>query len=121
MTTFIDGPFHGESIELKRSPMALRVVRDPDHKWDALDLPKDEVYPNESIWLYLLQGNARTQNVTYLDSTGKKRSKVVATAVYRYVEVQPADGQMRTNRAWMRWMVENRLELAAAWERTVAR
>jgi hypothetical protein len=38
MIRFLDGPAMGQSLELKRTPRYLRVVRSAAGTWDALDL-----------------------------------------------------------------------------------
>lgn len=61
MTRFIDGPAEGVTLMLKRTPVYLRVVRNRQGKWDALDQLDDSPASDEEIFVYRLKehlGNA---------------------------------------------------------------
>ena len=98
MTTFEDGPAKGQHLMLQRAPRFLRVV-EAHGKWDALDLPTDTPNPEEKLYAY--------QVGSYLGmchlNRGRGRGGFYPIASYRYVNAQPADGEMRTSEAWARW------------------
>jgi hypothetical protein len=52
IVTFVDGPAEGESLDLRRAPYFLRVVRGIDGKWDALDQLDDDPAMGETIFIY---------------------------------------------------------------------
>lgn len=50
MSNFIDGPAKGVHLSLRRSPMFLRAVCEPNGKWDALDQLTDTPARDQAKW-----------------------------------------------------------------------
>lgn len=95
MTRFEDGPAKGQVLMLKRAPYFLRVT-EADGKWDALDQLDDEPSLSERLFAYELMGKP---GVVFMRPGG-----TYPAALYRFVERQPTDLQMRDGRAWALWV-----------------
>ncbi len=103
MIEFIDGPAKGLKLEIRRTPILLRLVHSKDG-WDALDQLDDKPEHDETIYVYEVIGNVGAAFVDYTDKTGKRRGKQIRCGNYRlYPDEQPPDAMMRTKEAWDRW------------------
>jgi hypothetical protein len=102
MTRFLDGPARGVALMLRRAPLFLRVTRDADGNWDALDQLRDMPDAGESIVVYRRRGKAGALHIDYT----RKASAWFAVAEYELAAVQPADEAMRSTRSWRAWCVE---------------
>ena len=107
MISFIDGPAEGVRLSLQRMVFFLRVVRDANGKWDALDQPDDTPAAGETIYVYR---HDKTTGSAFVDGrdpkTGKRWGRVENVATYRLHTVQPDDAAMRDNAAWSKWCWE---------------
>lgn len=111
MIIFKGGPANGVVLPLQRVPILLRVVRanGSSDKWDALDQLNDEPGSDESIYLYLVDGQPQWIHVDGRDAkTGRRWGRTCYYGSYQYVTDQPADAEMRTNEAWRRWCEANK-------------
>lgn len=107
MISFLDGPAHGESLNLRRAPVMLRVVH--GHGWDALDMPDDEPRSNESVWVYVQVG---TPMVGHIRASRKELRGAFASATYRLLPVQPSPFYL-SNEQWGLWCEVNESNLLA--------
>ncbi len=98
MTTFFGGPANGRTLELRRSPVFLRVVEN-DGVFDALDQLHDEPKRTEIISVYKLDGEVGRVHV--YRSGGKGGWFTVAE--YKFLPDQPADAEIRETEAWREW------------------
>jgi hypothetical protein len=103
MTTFLDGPARGKTLDLQCSPAFLRVVL-KGRTVDALDLYDDEPEPSEAIYVY----RRSSEPVHYIACTrGKNGGCHPGTIVeYRLHGLQPDDNQARDRAAWEEWCVK---------------
>jgi len=104
MVTFLDGPAKGSVLHLRRAPLLLRVVIDPEGKVDALDQLDDTPTANEAIRVCRRVGEA---GMAIICSRGKGCQKA-AIAEYRLYKEQPSDDVMRDTKAWRKWCEERR-------------
>lgn len=103
MITFLDGPAKGQSLQLKRAPLFLRVVHGPDG-WDALDLLSDSPRPMESILVYQLQGQPGTMHI----HASKGQGGWFVWGQYRLLtQPQPEDKDTRETARWRAWCLAN--------------
>jgi hypothetical protein len=102
MTRFTDGPAKGQALMLRRAARFIRVTEE-NGKWDALDQLEDKPRPAEKLYAY--EAIQETVGYAFIDFRGKQkgRSGRYAIAVYRIVNPQPTDEQMRSNDAWTAW------------------
>lgn len=99
---FKDGPAAGVALNLQRSPVFLRVVKDHcTAAIDALDQLEDEPDDGEDIFAYKLASNPSRG---FIDGT-KYRGPVVF-AEYALVAEQPTDEVMRSDELWTVWCAE---------------
>lgn len=99
MTTFNDGPAKDVTLLLRDSPVLLRVVQDRrTKKWNALDQPDDAPNPGEDVFLYRLLQRGGTIHVRH-----ETRGGIYPVAVYRYLEPQPAQVELRFNWIELEW------------------
>ena len=101
MTQFLDGPAEGATLFMKRAPLYLRAVRDPDGKWDALDRLDDAPAAGEEIAVYRRAGATTTMHIR-----GGRRSGgcgFFKGGEYRLVEPAPQDADVRGTAAWRAW------------------
>lgn len=119
MSTFLDGPAIGISLQHRRAPILLRVVLNAAGKWDVLDQPADAPSPDEKIFVYRLTERA-TQY--HLCVRGKNRAAAgwYQDGNYQLLVPQPADADMRTNEAWISWCNMNKANLMPSWAKTEA-
>lgn len=110
MITFLDGPAHGQVLELQRVPMMLRLVYDwRTERWDALDQLGDVPDPQEVIHVYRLAGSVGKFHVCCYPPAD---SRWINSAEYRYLERVP-DDQVRETSSWAHWCEANRSRLLA--------
>ena len=110
MIGFIDGPAEGQALELRRTPVMLRVVHHGlTGEWDALDLLEDVAEPAETIHVYRLRGEVSSYHVLCAQ---RSRSRFINQASYGYLG-PVADELVRDNAAWVRWCEGNRSWLLA--------
>jgi len=115
MSRFLDGPAAGVSLSLGRSPVFLRVVRDPSGKWDALDQLGDSPAPNEEIHVYWRVSDPVIAHVDGRNpKTGKRYGSWMSIADYVLHDAQPADDVARDKAAWPEWCSQQGKMLAAA-------
>lgn len=107
MTKFIGGFADGKVLGLGRAPHFLRVTQTADGKVDGLDCLEDEVFPEESVLVYVLASNDGGAFVDGRDpKTGKRFGKFMVAATYELSQVQPSDEIVRDNSAWRKWCRE---------------
>ncbi len=108
MTRFVDGPAAGVSLDLRRLPIFLRVVRDPEGKWDALDQLTDVPAPDEALVAYRkIAGSESSGFLDYTDKkTGRRCGRTFVAAKYAVVTEQPDDATMRDASKWREWCQE---------------
>lgn len=100
MTTFQDGPAHGKTLMLKRSPKFLRVVEAAGkQEFDALDQPEDTPAITENIYAYVLDKNLGSCHI----NRGRGCGGFYPICEYRFVEKQPPEASMRDGKAWEDW------------------
>ena len=99
---FVDGAARGITLELRRAPIFLRVTKDPEGKYDALDQLEDEPLESETITVYCLTGDLTTAHLCY---RGKDRAKSgwYQLARYQLRPEQPPDATLRDTEAWRAW------------------
>lgn len=103
MTSFTDGPAKDKVLQLKRAPVFLRVVIKGDTV-DALDQVDDKPEPDETIHVYMRDGQAGFVHLDGRDAkTGKRWGKTFATAEYKLYDVQPDDATLRDRAKWQEW------------------
>jgi hypothetical protein len=102
MIIFLDGPAAGVNLDLRRSPIMLRVVQDARGNWDALDQLDDEPKPGESIHVYKLAKHRGTIHIC-ARGRGKNLSGWYQMADYGFFAEQPGDQHTRTAGAWAAW------------------
>lgn len=110
MTTFIGGPAKETTLWLRRAPIFLRVVIGPGpaSAIDALDQLNDEPRYDESIVVYRKAEDRGTVHINSRDKRGRHTGGLFVSAVYRMVEMQPADATMRNTAKWREWCEANR-------------
>jgi len=101
MTRFEDGPAAEQVLFLQRAPLFLRVVESAG-KLDALDQLDDEPRPGERIHVYRRHGVAGAAFVDYSGPRGRTGMRC-SVARYRYVNPQPAAGDVTETAAWRTW------------------
>ena len=104
MTTFQDGPAKGRTLMLKRAPIFLRVVVDARGKWDALDQVDDEPAADEKLYAYQLAENPGHCHI----NAGRGRGGFYPMARYCLISPQPAESEMRTTLAWIKWVEDHK-------------
>lgn len=104
MTRFLDGPAAGVTLFLKRAPVYLRAVQNadgPTHPgdWDALDQLDDHPRASERIVVYRLEGEPTFCHI----NRGRKGGGFYRGGMYRVVDPQPSDTELRTDAGWRGW------------------
>lgn len=100
MNKFIDGPAAGIVLQLRRSPLFLRVVHSDANGWDGLDQHDDKPADNEDVHTYVRRG----QPVRYHLNTGKRSgSGFFEMADYQIYRHQPPPEVVRNTLAWRQW------------------
>jgi hypothetical protein len=103
VTKFEDGPAAGVMLALRRSPLYLRVVRDAEGKFDALDRLDDEPAAGEALFAYRLVKSDGVVHLSMTDRRGRRCGGFYAMAGYAVVEDQPPDEVMRDTEKWREW------------------
>src|SRR4051812_14532474 len=102
MITFLDGPAMGQTMNLNRAPVLLRVVKAPE-KWDACDLEDDFPAPEEEVHVYILVGTAGAGFWDSRNPAGRRVGGVSLFGSYRYVPTQPPREVLYDNTLWQVW------------------
>ena len=106
MTTLVDGPAANVILNLRRSPLFLRVVQNRISKeWDALDQLDDIPKPTETIVAYRLLSNDGCMHLL-IRGKYKKAGGWYPVSSYGVVEQQPDDATMRDTEKWRAWCAE---------------
>lgn len=103
MFSFVNGPAHGVTLNLRRAPKLLRVV-DNGQDFDALDQLDDEPRDDEIVHVYHRIGEKPFQGIMCMRGHGCQ--VFVGPVRYRYFERQPDAGITRDTGAWRNWCVE---------------
>lgn len=103
MIRFRGGPADGHTLQLRRTPLFLRVVASPDGHIDALDLFDDEPTAEEVVHVYRREGLANPCHVSYSDARGRRRGRWCLSATYVLASEQPPTDAARSTEAWRRW------------------
>lgn len=117
MTTFENGPAHGVTLMLQRSPYFLRVTYDGKH-YDALDQLDDVAKPDEALYLYRITAAPSWCHIRAAKNAAFKSGRY-SVAHYEFVETQPAAEIMRHNPAWVGW-VEQQTDDQERWAEMLA-
>jgi hypothetical protein len=108
MIEFFDGPAKGTKLNLKNTPVCLRVVINKNGIVDALDQKEDAPRSDESVYAYrIIDG---TDITTFLCG-GKKGCCINKSALYKMVKDQPSDEVMRNLGIWIDWVEEKERDL----------
>lgn len=107
MMTFLGGPAEqvANGLGLRRAPKFLRVVR-KEGSWDALDQIEDRVEFNEDVHVYRLVENHGSIHINRRDKHGRHNGGTFVMATYQYLDPQPDQATMRSNRLWQAWATE---------------
>jgi hypothetical protein len=101
---FRHGPANGVTLALRRAPSWLRVVREPDGAWDALDQIDDTPNPVEEIHVYRIVDRRGPVHVC-IRGKGRGASGWYQSATYAHVA--DIDGeQVRDTLAWRQWCAD---------------
>lgn len=110
MIEFLDGPATGAKLNLKRTPVFLRVVMDQERQVDALDLPDDKPRAGERIYAYrIVDGTVITGFLCGLKGKGCLQFR---SALYKLCDTQPSIGTMVDHDKWVAWCIDKH-DLAA--------
>lgn len=101
MTTFLDGPAIGQTLQLRRAPVYLRVT-ELLGAFDGLDQLADEPEPGETLHAYVLAEKPGAMHILVRGrcATGGGFWPI---AKYRHVTDQPPQETMRDNALWRAW------------------
>ena len=100
MTIFNGGPANGKVLDLKRSPLYLRVTHDPRaQKFDALDQLEDEPREGETVFAYLRVHDGGMVHLHRRNGCGGWFS----CATYQFLESQPTATILRDSAQWREW------------------
>jgi len=102
MTTFKDGPAHGTTLLLRRTPVLLRIVIDNEGKVDALDQISDQPADDEICHLYVLR---EERGRVHLNAG--KASGCYGFSTYQYQSQQPDQETLRDQAKWQEWAKEH--------------
>lgn len=116
MVSCADGPARGERLRIKRAPILLRVVHSHARGWDALDEIGDTPTPDETIYVYVLQGEP---SVCFVDGrdpkTGRRCGEMRRVGTYAVAAEQPDGSTLRDTAAWRSWCASIQNRLVPAW------
>lgn len=105
MIRFLDGPAGGVLLTLRRAPQYLRVVRDAQGQWDALDQLDDQPAVGETIFAYRMASFDGSAHYCGRDAKGKRFGRTEAHAAYRYIDPQPEPLWLCNNTHWQAWAI----------------
>jgi hypothetical protein len=95
VTRLLDGPAANTNLMLRRAPVFMRIVRDPEGKIDALDQLEDIPEPGERMYVY--RSEPETFGMVFIRPGGRYEG-----ADYRHLpDVDPEP--LRENTAWRTW------------------
>ena len=112
MSTFHGGIADGKSVALRRAPILLRVVVDPDGRVDALYDPDDLARPHERISLYILTKHPVHMHIRMAN---RKQSGFYSDGDYQLCPLQPDDATLRDNAKYFTWCDERKDLLMPKW------
>lgn len=98
MTKFLGGPAEGKVLQLRRSPLFLRVVV-KGKEIDALDQLTDSPRPGELIYIYR---RTKQDGVIHVHRAGS-RGGFYPIAEYTFHDRQAHDSEVRGTGAWQAW------------------
>jgi hypothetical protein len=102
MIKFHNGPAAESKLQLKRTPILLRVVIDgPTGVVDALDQLTDKPSDNEAIYAYQIDESSVSRYHVTMSPRSKSYWGIMAD--YHYIESQPSDEIMRDTMKWRAW------------------
>lgn len=101
MTTFIDGPAKGQTLQLRRAPVFLRVT-EKDGEFDGLDQLDDRPKPGETLHAYRLTKKPGGMHIL-VHGKNRARGGFWPIAEYELVPEQPSQELMRQSFAWEAW------------------
>ena len=100
---FHDGPVKGRTLTLKRSPLFIRVVIDPDGEVVALD--KDDPAFGSIPAVYVLQKHPCKVLIDRQDSKGRKNSINESYVDYVLHKNQPCE-EISWPEQWQQWALK---------------
>lgn len=103
MTEFLDGPAAGVNLTLRRAPLFLRVTKDADGNFDALDQLEDTPRLDEEITVYYKTVDHGMIHLNMRDRKGKHCGGWRAMAKYRLFAEQPVEEIVRSKVKWRNW------------------
>jgi hypothetical protein len=115
-TKFEGGPAAGVRLTLKRAPKYLRVVRDSEGKWDALDALDDTPAPGEAVIAYRKVSDDGAGFIDYTDGRGRRCGTSFISATYAVCDPQPPDDVLRDRERWAEWATAEHAREQAAKE-----
>lgn len=101
MTTFLDGPAAGRTLQLRRAPIYLRVT-ELLGEIDGLDQLTDEPEPGEYLHAYVLAEAPGHMHIL-VRGKGKTGGGFWPMAKYKILPEQPSQEIMRDNAQWRAW------------------
>jgi hypothetical protein len=105
MLKMLDGPARGQTIQCRRSPIFLRVVRNSKKEWDALDQLGDKPEYDEDIFVYVM---VKYLGWIHLNTGGKPGGGMFMRAEYRAIKPQPTNSEVCDNDEWSSWCKANK-------------
>lgn len=105
MIRFLDGPAAGVALNVRRAPQYLRVVRDGQGTWDALDQLDDKPAVGETIFAYRMASFDGSAHYCGRDANGKRFGRTEAYAAYTYIDPQPEPLWLSNNTHWQAWAI----------------
>lgn len=104
MTTFLDGPAKGVTLELGRAPLFLRVVQNTKTAaWDALDQLDDKPSLEEIVHVYRLLGEPAQCFIDYRGKGGRREGRRSVVAEYKLYVFRLDQAILRDNLKWAEW------------------
>lgn len=104
MIEFLDGPAMGKTLTLRRGPFFLRIVCNPQGKWDGLDQLKDRPSMAEDVFVYLM---CEDRGSVHIRASRRENSGWLQMALYRLCPEQPDLKILRSNVLWQEWAKAN--------------
>lgn len=105
MIRFLDGPAASVTLNLRRAPQYLRVVRDQQGNWDALDQLDDKPAVGETIFAYRMVSFDGSAHYCGHDAKGKRFGRTEAYATYIYIDPQPEPRCLSKTTDWQAWVI----------------